>query len=35
LEFDSLPTATPDILDIESLAIENASSSSVLSTTVP
>jgi hypothetical protein len=35
LEFDSLPTGTPDILDIESLAIENANSNSVLSTTLP
>jgi hypothetical protein len=35
LEFDSLPTSAPDILDIESLVIENASSNSVLSTTLP
>ena len=35
LQFKELPAGSPDILDIQSLAILNASSNSVLSTTLP
>jgi hypothetical protein len=35
LEIDSLPSGAPDVLDIESLALQNSSSNNVLSTTLP
>jgi hypothetical protein len=35
LEFDSLPSSAPDVLDIDSLALQNSSSNNVLSTTLP
>jgi len=35
LEIKSLPSSAPDILDIDSLALQNSSSNNVLSTTLP
>jgi hypothetical protein len=35
LEFDSLPSDAPDVLDIDNLALQNTSSNNVLSTTLP
>ena len=35
LKFDSLPSNAPNVLDIDSLALQNPSSNNVLSTTLP
>jgi len=35
LKFDLLPSGAPDVLDIDSLALEDSSSNNVLSTTLP
>ena len=35
LKFDSLPSSAPDVLDIDSLALQDSSSNNVLSTTLP